>query len=157
MSTDNQLTNLDTSFKDKVAAKPGGEGVKVCFSCGVCTAACPVNSVEAGFNPRQMIRSILIGDKEGVLASNLIWLCFLCERCYANCPQNVNFAHITRALREIAVAEGYADLKLPELISKVDTAIQKLRKDALLKILDNSSKIESVDLTKILKEAINKI
>jgi heterodisulfide reductase subunit C len=155
MSINNQLTKLDPSFKDKVAAKPGGEGVKVCFSCGVCTAACPVNSVEAGFNPRQIIRSILIGDKEEVLASNLIWLCFLCERCYANCPQNVNFAHITQALREIAVAEGYADQKLPELISKIDTAIQSLRKDALLKILDDSSKIKSDDLPKILKDALN--
>lgn len=157
MSADKQITELDPSFKDKIASEPGGESVKVCFSCGVCTAACPVNGVEAGFNPRQIIRSVLVGDKEGVLGSPMIWLCFLCERCFANCPQNVNFAHIARALRKIAVAEGYADGRLPDFINLVDTAIQKLRKEFLMEVLKDQAQIKTVDLKELLKKAFNQI
>ena len=98
--------DLDPQFKYDVAARPGGENLKLCFACGTCTAGCPVSEVDAEFNPRKIIRQIMLGMREEVLASPVIWRCAQCYSCTAKCPQNVRFREVMCALRELAVAEG---------------------------------------------------
>src|SRR5690606_2335400 len=53
----------DPNFKYDVAAQPGGEQIKVCFSCGTCTAGCPVTDVDERYSPRRIIRQILLGQR----------------------------------------------------------------------------------------------
>ncbi|MCF7790762.1 MAG: 4Fe-4S dicluster domain-containing protein [Victivallales bacterium] len=155
MAENTDKNKLDPMLKYKVAEKPGGETVKACYSCGVCTAACPVNEVNEDFNPRKMIRMILLGDKENLFSSDLMWYCMLCERCYANCPQKVNFAHIARALRDIAVEEGFVDSEFSVIIKKIESRVGDLRKDAIAEVLKNKKNIENIDINKTLKELIN--
>ncbi|MBZ5707475.1 MAG: hypothetical protein LAN63_19195, partial [Acidobacteriia bacterium] len=57
------LQDLDPLFKDEVAAEPGCQHLLRCFSCGVCTAACPVSEATPGFSPSQIIRQILYGQR----------------------------------------------------------------------------------------------
>ena len=66
------MEELDTSFKFKVSEEPGGEHIKSCFACGTCTTTCPVFSVNDQYNPRKIIRMILLGLKEEVLSSDFI-------------------------------------------------------------------------------------
>ncbi|MEF8879829.1 MAG: 4Fe-4S dicluster domain-containing protein [Candidatus Thermoplasmatota archaeon] len=98
---------LDPNFKYEVAAEEGGENITRCFACGTCTAGCPVREIDERYNPRKIIRMVLLGMREKVLKSDFIWLCSTCYTCYDRCPQNVQLTSIMTALKNIAAREGY--------------------------------------------------
>ena len=125
------IERLDPNFKHEVAAKPGGAHIRRCFACGTCTAGCPVFQVETDYNPRKIIRMILLGIRKELLSSKVLWLCQRCSICSANCPQDVDFSNIMMALRDIAVAEGFAPSDLTERIERISTAAHELRKDCI--------------------------
>lgn len=102
-----QTIKLDPKFKYEVAKEPGGEGIKYCFQCGKCTATCPIRRLEPIYKPRQIIRAALLGLREVVLTSDVIWLCATCFSCTERCPQGVKLTDVMRALRNIAVREGH--------------------------------------------------
>ncbi|HCC32311.1 MAG TPA: heterodisulfide reductase [Clostridiales bacterium] len=114
-------------FKYEVAARPGGQAIKACFGCGVCTAGCPVAEVDAAYNPRRIIRMVLLGLEEDVLTSDLIWLCTVCFTCYARCPQDVRFTDVMGVLRELAVERGYVHPSFPARLKAMDDLAQQLR------------------------------
>jgi len=99
--------NLDPNFKFLIASEPGGENIKKCFSCGTCTAGCPVREVTDRYNPRRIIRMAILGMKKEVLSSPFIWLCSSCYTCYERCPQDVRIPELMNAIKNIAVREGY--------------------------------------------------
>ncbi|PNX49692.1 MAG: heterodisulfide reductase [Thermoplasmata archaeon M9B1D] len=98
---------LDHNFKYEVAAETGGINITKCFACGTCTASCPVREIDETYNPRKIIRMILLGMRDRVLKSDFIWLCSTCCTCDDRCPQNVELTKIMMALKNIAVKEGY--------------------------------------------------
>ncbi|NLN16516.1 MAG: 4Fe-4S dicluster domain-containing protein [Firmicutes bacterium] len=122
-------TRLDPKFKYEVAAHPGGEEIKVCFACGVCTAGCPVSEIDPAYNPRKIIRMVLLGMREEVLKSDLLWLCINCYTCTAHCPQNVKFTNVIGALRDMAVKEGYVHPRFSGDVDEIDRFMLKLRRD----------------------------
>jgi len=99
--------SLDPDFKHLIASEPGGENIKKCFSCGTCTAGCPVREVTDRYNPRKIIRMAILGLRKEVLSSQFIWLCSSCYTCYERCPQNVKIPELMNAIKNIAVREGY--------------------------------------------------
>jgi heterodisulfide reductase subunit C len=101
-----RLNELDASFKYRVAEQPGGEGIKACYACKACTAACPIEAVDRRYDPRKIIRMALLGMKKEVLESDLIWLCSSCYACHEVCPQNVRFTDVMFAIKNLAVAEA---------------------------------------------------
>jgi heterodisulfide reductase subunit C len=114
--------NLDPNFKFEVAREHGGEQIKFCFQCGTCAAGCPVRTVRENFNPRTIIRMVLLGMRKEVLSSKEIWMCSNCYICYERCPQDVRFTDIIFALRNIAAREGYTHpsfVKQADLISSM--------------------------------------
>jgi heterodisulfide reductase subunit C2 len=123
------IEDLDPGFLDEVAAMPGGANIKKCFACGTCAAGCPVTNIDEEYNSRTLIRKILYGMREEVLKSPTIWLCQMCYRCYARCPQQVNFTDIMRALRHMAVRDGYADAAMLEKEDEFDKKAQTVRRD----------------------------
>lgn len=122
-------SSMDPKFKSDVAARAGGENLRLCFACGTCTAGCPVSEVDPEFNPRKIIREVMLGLRKEVLSSTLIWRCVQCYSCTAKCPQNVRFREIIRALREMAVAEGHADATLAAQVAELGRVSQKARRD----------------------------
>ncbi len=102
---------VDPRFKFEVASMPGGELVKGCFDCGTCAGVCPVSELEPYFDPRRILHMIRLGLKEQILSSSAIWFCTHCDTCAFVCPQNVRFSSIVDVLRELAVKEGYAEIK----------------------------------------------
>jgi heterodisulfide reductase subunit C len=98
---------LDSNFKFLISAESGGENIKKCFSCGTCTAGCPVREVTDRYNPRKIIRMALLGMKKEVLSSQFIWLCSSCYTCYERCPQDVRIPELMNAIKNIAAREGY--------------------------------------------------
>jgi heterodisulfide reductase subunit C len=111
------VADLDPNFKYEVAREPGGENIRYCFACGTCTASCPVRAVDEKYNPRKIIRMVLLGMKEEVLKSEFIWLCSTCYTCHERCPQDVRITDVMNALKNIAVREGYC---LPAYAGQID-------------------------------------
>ncbi len=118
---------VNPRFKYEVADRPGGQAIKACFGCGVCTAGCPVAEVDVAYNPRRIIRMVLLGLEEDVLTSDLIWLCTVCFTCYARCPQDVRFTDVMGVLRDLAVERGYVHPSFPARLKALDDLAQLLR------------------------------
>lgn len=98
-----------------------------CFLCGSCTACCPVNEIDDEYNPRKIIRMVLLDMEKDVLASSEMWKCNQCHACVSHCPQDVRFADIVRALREIAIEKGYRKKSLLESVHKFDDELKRER------------------------------
>lgn len=98
---------LDRNFKYEIASETGGANITRCFACGTCTVSCPVREIDDKYNPRKIIRMILLGMRERVLKSKFIWLCSTCYVCDDRCPQNVQLPKIMTALQNIATREGH--------------------------------------------------
>ena len=123
------VSDLDLRFAEEVASQPGGEHIRRCFACGTCAAGCPITEVDPDYNPRKIIRQILFGMREEVLSSPRIWYCLICYRCYARCPQKVNFTDVMRALRYLAIKGRYAPSDVLKRIEEIDRLAQTLRHD----------------------------
>ncbi|MCL2492429.1 MAG: 4Fe-4S dicluster domain-containing protein [Clostridiales bacterium] len=118
-------------FKNDVRNTPGGANVLNCFLCGSCTACCPVNEIDDDYNPRKIMRMVLLDMEDDVLKSDEIWKCNQCHACVAHCPQDVRFADIVRALREISIERGFRD---EALLAKVREYDEELKRQRLEKI-----------------------
>jgi len=125
----------DLSFKNQVKHTPGGANVLACFLCGSCTAGCPVNEIDNGYNPRKIMRMILLDQKEEVLGLKELWKCNQCHTCVAHCPQDVRFADILRALRELAISGGYASASLEAEVKAIDLETRKARLEKIRGLL----------------------
>ncbi|MDQ7822367.1 MAG: 4Fe-4S dicluster domain-containing protein [Candidatus Eremiobacteraeota bacterium] len=101
------LEKCDRAFAGEVASMPGGEAVRRCFHCGCCAAGCPVREIEEAYNPRSIIRKIVLGLREEVLRSDFIWLCSACYNCQERCPQEVRITDLMVVLRNMAVKCGF--------------------------------------------------
>ncbi|MBW2329781.1 MAG: 4Fe-4S dicluster domain-containing protein [Deltaproteobacteria bacterium] len=76
-----------------------------CFQCRKCTNGCPV-TFAMDIYPDQVIRLVLLGQKDRVLKCSTIWLCSACETCTTRCPNEVDIAATMDALKEMAAREG---------------------------------------------------
>ena len=141
---------LDPGFKYEVAARPGGENIKACFACGVCTAGCPVAEIDPQYNPRRIIRMVLLGLRREVLSSDIIWLCTSCFTCYAHCPQDVKFTDVMKVLREMAVEEGYVHPSFPSRIEALDEAAQRIRREMAVELVSRKAEDATFDLGEVL-------
>ncbi|MBU0673713.1 MAG: 4Fe-4S dicluster domain-containing protein [Proteobacteria bacterium] len=103
------ITNkeINAAFSSEVTNLPGGEHLNRCFSCGACSGICPVSQAIPEFDPRKIIHMIRMGLKDKILGSDLIWHCSKCRSCVFVCPQDVRFAEIMSAIREMALDQGY--------------------------------------------------
>ena len=100
---------------------------------------------------------ILLGMKEEVLSSNLIWLCSLCYTCYARCPQNVKFTDIMGVLRDMAVKENYVHPSFIKAIDEIDCLSQQIRHQMVRAIFSQKKENKSIDQKKLLKMALENL
>jgi heterodisulfide reductase subunit C len=99
------VNDLDTAFKDRLAAKYGDTGFMHCLSCGSCSASCPVRKLEEKYNPRRIIRMAILGMKDEVYKSEFVWMCSYHTTCLNRCPQKVNIGEVADAVSRIAEEE----------------------------------------------------
>jgi len=102
-----ELGRSSQSFEREVLAEPGGEHLYRCYSCGTCASACLVRRVDPDFNPRRILHMVMLGMREEVLSSSVVWLCSACDLCYSLCPQQIHISDLMKAIRNIAVRQGY--------------------------------------------------
>jgi len=107
------------AFSNLVVSRLGGETITLCYQCGTCASSCPVAKITERFNPREVIKLSLLGEKDEVISGDAIWLCCSCYNCQERCPQKVEIGDVIYALRNIAFKEGY----IPDVYSKFASAI----------------------------------
>lgn len=91
-------TNLLASLQEYGAAD-----VSACFSCGNCTAICPLADNDATF-PRRIIRYAQVGMTEELLSSKELWTCYHCGMCSDSCPTEADPGEFMAAARRYVTA-----------------------------------------------------
>ena len=142
---------LDSGFKSDVLAHPDARGLNACFSCGACSAGCPIHEVFPDYSPKKLAKMVRLGMKKEVLSSLYIWYCATCRNCVEHCPQNVKFFDILNVLKNMAAKEGYAPAAWVEQTKHVtETGIVFAKEDSWAK------KREALSL-RPLKEHVEKV
>jgi heterodisulfide reductase subunit C len=99
------IDEVDTDFVD-IIKRTGGPNVQSCYQCGTCSGSCPAGS-RTNYLVRGIIRKALLGLKEECISAPELWYCTTCYTCTDRCPQDVSPTEVIKAIRNIAVAEGY--------------------------------------------------
>lgn len=107
------------SFQAAVKSHLGGETLSRCYQCGTCASSCPVAKISPSFNPRELLKLVLLGEKKEVLTGDSVWLCCSCYNCQERCPQKVEIADVIYALRNLAFQKGH----MPHIYSEFATAL----------------------------------
>jgi len=95
----------EVGFIDEVRSIPGGEAIRSCIQCGVCTGSCPTAS-KWDYPPRRVIAMVRAGLRDELLSSNSMWFCASCYTCTVRCPRDIKPADIMHALEIIAIRSG---------------------------------------------------
>lgn len=128
----------DLTFKEKIKTIPGGDHLMNCFLCGTCSAGCPVSEMDPDFSPRNIMRQVLIGDREGLLKKGTIWKCIQCQACVARCPQDARPADVIAAMRDYAVSEGGVPGEVLDQILAVDDEMKHLQQQKINEVLQKA-------------------
>ena len=83
--------------------KFGAVDVSACFSCGNCTAICPLSDNDGTF-PRRIIRYAQVGMKDELLSSKELWTCYHCGLCSDSCPTEADPGEFMATARRYAIA-----------------------------------------------------
>jgi len=86
-----------------IVKEEGGEILKLCYQCGLCTAACPWNLVRS-FPLRKLIHQAQLGLID--FEDEDMWTCVGCKACVVRCPRGVEMVDVWRALRRAIVELG---------------------------------------------------
>jgi Fe-S oxidoreductase len=73
-----------------------------CMSCGKCLSVCPLHGYSE-WDPRRVVKMVMLGLEEEVINSDFIYQCTTCERCSYVCPMGVKVGNLitrARALRD---------------------------------------------------------
>ncbi|MBF0552360.1 MAG: 4Fe-4S dicluster domain-containing protein [Deltaproteobacteria bacterium] len=133
------LARSDFNFANQVAQTEGGQQISRCFACGTCSASCPVRRINDKYNPRRIIRQVLLGLKEEVLKSGFVWLCSACYSCQERCPQGVKITDIMTALKNMAASSNC----VPDGVLAQMELIKKQGKVYAIDEFDNKKRIKA--------------
>ena len=86
-----------------IIKEEGGEILKLCYQCGMCTSICPWNTVRS-FLVRQIVHQAQLGLPD--LEAEDMWLCVTCKACVDRCPRGVEIIDVWQALRKVIVEVG---------------------------------------------------
>jgi Fe-S oxidoreductase len=87
----------------EVIIEAGGEPLRLCYQCGICTATCPWNLVRS-FIVRRIMHEAQLGATD--FGKEEVWLCATCRACVQRCPRGVEIIDVMRAVRRAVVSLG---------------------------------------------------
>ena len=91
----------------EIVLEAGGEPLKLCYQCGLCTAVCPWNLVKS-----LGVRQIMLQSQLGLVdfEAKDSWVCSTCHACVDRCPRGVEIIDVMRALRRSMVRLGFGHI-----------------------------------------------
>jgi len=93
----------DETFLEQLEAD-GKFDTNACFQCRKCTNGCPV-TFAMDLYPDEVIRLVILGQRETVLKCRTVWVCAACQTCTARCPNGVKIAELMDAIKERTLLE----------------------------------------------------
>ncbi len=105
-------SDCDKEFATWVTSQTGGENLRHCIQCGLCSATCPL-SIYMDYTPRRLINLAREGFKKEVLSSFTVWLCASCYACRMECPKEIKVTDIMYMLKRKAIEEGVYPRRFP--------------------------------------------
>ena len=63
--------------------------------------------LEPEYNPRRLLRMVMMDMREEAFKSPTTWLCSACDLCYPACPQEIHISGVIGAVKQLAVEAGY--------------------------------------------------
>ena len=94
-------------LKEVEANVEGGNWVKMCMQCGVCSGSCPFGP-HWEHPPQEIFMMIRAGKRDEVLTSESMWMCTSCYNCIVRCPRELPITHIMHGLANYAHRLGLA-------------------------------------------------
>ncbi|KYH36260.1 MAG: disulfide reductase [Candidatus Hecatellales archaeon B24] len=89
-----------------VFGKEVSESFVSCIQCGMCTGSCPSGG-RTILNTRQIVLSLNLETVYRYFDRSELWYCTTCYTCQERCPRKVRITDLMRAVRNIAVENGY--------------------------------------------------
>ncbi len=102
----------DHEFAYWISHKIGGEKLRQCLQCGLCSGSCPL-SLYMDYTPRRLMYLAREGFKAEVLGSLSIWLCTSCYACAVECPKQIHITELMYALKQRAIEERFYPRRFP--------------------------------------------
>jgi len=87
----------------EVIVEAGGEPLRLCYQCGLCSGICPWNLVRS-FIVRRIMHEAQLGATD--FANEDVWICATCGACVQRCPRGVEIIDVMRAIRRAVVSLG---------------------------------------------------
>lgn len=115
----------DYQFLEQLEAA-GPFQAQACFQCRKCTNGCPV-TFAMDLYPDEVIRMVLLGQRETILRCHTIWVCAACETCTTRCPNEVKIAELMDCLKEMALQDDIP-CPQPQILSLHETFLNNLKK-----------------------------
>jgi len=120
-----KILNPDYRLLEQIEAE-GPFQAGACFQCRKCTNGCPV-TFAMDLYPDEVIRMVILGQRETVLNCQTIWVCAACETCTTRCPNEVKIAELMDCLKEMAVQEGLPSSQ-PRILALHETFLNNIQK-----------------------------
>jgi len=92
-----------------IIKEEGGDALKLCYQCGLCTGACPWNLVMS-FVVRRIMHQAQLGLVD--FEDEDMWRCATCSACVERCPRGVEIIDVMRGMRRAIAEFGVA--KVPD-------------------------------------------
>ncbi|MDD4876387.1 MAG: (Fe-S)-binding protein [Dehalococcoidales bacterium] len=92
-----------------IIKESGGEELKLCYQCGLCTGVCPWNNVRS-FTVRKIMHQAQLGLID--FEDEDMWRCVTCRACVDRCPRSVGIIDVMKAMRRGITELGIA--KVPD-------------------------------------------
>jgi heterodisulfide reductase subunit C len=99
------LLESDPNFIVEIDSSDFLSGFRACYTCGTCTAGCPVHRENKEYDPLRIMRMLVLGLREELIKGDIIWLCSDCYTCQENCPMGVKITDIINHLKNLATRE----------------------------------------------------
>jgi len=99
---------------------------EACFQCKKCTNGCPV-TFAMDIYPDEIVRRVILGQRESILKCRTIWVCSACETCTTRCPNSVKIAELMDCLKEIALKENIP-CPQPQILSLHEIFLNSVKK-----------------------------
>ena len=103
----------------------GPFNISACFQCRKCTNGCPVTFAMDVY-PDEVIRMVILGQREAVLSCQTIWVCAACETCTTRCPNDVRIAELMDGLKQLALREGVPAAE-PKILALHETFLKNVK------------------------------
>jgi heterodisulfide reductase subunit C len=58
------------------------------------------------YSPIEIVRGVLLGLKDMVLSSDVIWRCLSCKACTDICPAGIKFSDFIESIRKVVMDKG---------------------------------------------------